>query len=311
VIVVMLAGCHRPPPPGARVRLGYFPTLTHAAALIGLERGTFAEAIAPVPLEAKAFAAGPEAMEALLAGALDAAYVGPMPALSAYLRSEGRALLIVAGASSGGAAFVARRGAHLDETLHGKKLAAPQLGNTQDVALRLYLRRRGFVTQDRGGDVQVMPIASPDQLSLMKRGALDGAWVPEPWVTRLVYEAGAEIFVDDRAFWPGTPSALLVVSRALADARPDLVAKLVAAHVRTVAWARAHGDEAQALAARGIERRGMKPLPPRQLAEAWTRVELVSAPPVDALVLFADAARELGYLPSGDVRAAVTERFLP
>lgn len=317
LVLVAVMACHRPPRLGERVRLGFFPTLTHGAALVGVERGTFARAIAPVVLETKAFSTGPEAIEALFAGALDACYVGPMPALNGYLRSHGEALAVVAGAATGGGALVVRREAGIttSASLHGKRLASPQLANTQDVALRLYLQQEGLITRDRGGDVQVMPIAAPDILSLMKRGALDGAWVPEPWVTRLIHEADAEILVEDRQFWPDMPSALLVASRPLLETRPDLVEKIVAAHVETVAWAGAHPTEARQLAALAIEKRGGKPLPAAQLAEAWARVELTSDPHTDSLARFAVAARRLGYLPgeeaASNVSTAVDRRYAP
>jgi NitT/TauT family transport system substrate-binding protein len=282
VIVIALACCHRAP--SQRLRLGFFATLTHAAALIALERGSYP------PVDAKAFASGPEAIEALFAGSLDAAFVGPMPALSGFARSDGRALVVVAGAASGGAALVMRPHSG------GRRLASPQLGNTQDVALRTWLAQRGERSRDRGGTIEVLPLHAPDILTLMSLGKLDGAWVPEPWVTRLCHEAGAEIVVDDREFWPGMPTTLLVVARPFYEQHPDLVEKLLKAHAATVAWAHAHPVEAQELAARAIVRHGGKPLPPALLAEAWQRVELTTDPRPDQLAKLAAAARALGYL---------------
>jgi NitT/TauT family transport system substrate-binding protein len=298
----------RPAPVGARVRLGFFLTLTHAAALVGLERGELARAVAPAPLESKAFTAGPEAIEALFAGSLDACYVGPIPALNGYLRSDGRALAIVAGAAVGGAALVVRREARIGgpESLRGKRLATPQLANTQDVTLRLYLRAHGLDTTDRGGDVLVLPLTGADILSLMQRGELDGAWVPEPWVTRLIHQAGGRILVADR----DAPSALLVMSRAFLHGRPDLAQRLAAAHARTIDWIHAHPDEARALAAQAIQKRGGKPLPPDQLAEAWQRVRIRAELPIAPLVELAEGARALGYLPPGDPRPAIAPRWL-
>src|SRR4051812_48561899 len=170
-------------PTPTTLRLGFFPNLTHGAALVGLQHGDFAKALAPLSIDAKPFNAGPEAMEALFAGALDACYVGPAPAINGYLRSHGEALVIVAGAALNGAGLVVRKEAniHGPADLHGKKIASPQLGNTQDVALRMYLKDNGLASKDRGGDVQVMPLANADILALMKQKELDGAWVPEPW----------------------------------------------------------------------------------------------------------------------------------
>src|SRR6266542_5857797 len=205
LLLLLPCGCRdAAPPPGsdeaAPVRLGFFPNLTHAAALVGLLHGDLARGLAPAKLDATPFNAGPQAMEALFAGALGACYVGPAPALNGYLRSHGEKLVIVAGAAENGAGLVVRKDAGIAAArdLHGKKLATPQLGNTQDVALRRYLADEGLKTSDRGGDVQVLPLANADILALMKRKQLDGAWVPEPWLTRLLHEAGGTLFIDER-----------------------------------------------------------------------------------------------------------------
>jgi sulfonate transport system substrate-binding protein len=309
-----LAGCRSPRArPGDRLRIGFFPTVTHAAALIADERDAWRAL--PVPVETKAFAAGPEAMEALFAGALDACFIGPMPAVNGYLRSGGQAIVIVAGAAANGAGFVVGRdsGITSPESLHGKRLAAPQLGNTQDVALRIYLLKHGLRSRELGGDVQVMPIANPDILTLLRLGRLDGAWVPEPWVARLVEEAGARLFVDERDLWPGRrfPSAVLVVTRALADARPELVRALVALHVENVRWALAHPDEARALVDAGIFKAAHKRLAPKVLARAYANVALTWDPMPDALAQIVADGRRLDYLPqAGDARAAVDLSYL-
>jgi len=309
----LAAGCRSPrEAPGTKLRIGYFPTVTHAAALIAIERGAWQSL--PVPVETKAFGAGPEAMEALFAGAIDACFVGPMPAVNAFLRSHGEALVIVAGASANGAAFVVGKdsGITSPESLHGKRVAAPQLGNTQDVALRIYLQDHGLRSREQGGDVQVMPISNPDILTLIRTGKLDGAWVPEPWVSRLVVEAGARVLVDERDLWPGRrfPSALLVVTRQLAESRPELVRALVQSHVETVAWARAHPREAQALVDEALLRATHKRLPAGVLDRAFAAVELTTDPMPDALKKIAADARALGYLPDGPVGDAVDLRWL-
>ena len=220
-LVVVAAGCRAREPKGGAapttLRLGFFPNLTHGPALVGLQRGDFAKALAPLTIDPKPFNAGPEAMEALFAGALDACYVGPAPAINGYLRSHGEALVIVAGAAQNGAGLVVRKEANIrgPGDLHGKKLASPQLGNTQDVALRMYLKENGLAPKDRGGDVQVMPLANADILALMKQKELDGAWVPEPWTTRLIDEAGGVLLLDEKDRWPGKkfPTTVLVVTR--------------------------------------------------------------------------------------------------
>jgi NitT/TauT family transport system substrate-binding protein len=310
---VLVAACHHgTPPSGAQLRLGYFPNLTHAAGLVAIERGELQRALAPVAVETKPFNAGPEAIEALFAGALDATYVGSMPALNGYLRSRGKALSVVAGAAAGGAALVVRAEAGIrgPEDLHGKRLATPQLGNTQDVALRVYLKQHGLAPRERGGDVQVLPMANPDILSLMKRGQLDGAWVPEPWTTRLVHEANARILVEDKDFWPGTATALLVVSSAYLQAHPEIVRALVTVNADSVAFIRAHPAEARALAAQAIVKGGGKPLPPDELAESMARIDFTTDPHEPRIVELAARAHELGYLPTPDLAGLVDRRFL-
>jgi NitT/TauT family transport system substrate-binding protein len=173
------------------VRVGAFPNITHPQAMIGKANGWFESALSPeVKLEWKTFNAGPSAIEALFAGAIDMTYVGPNPAINGYVRSNGEALRVVAGATSGGAAFVVRgdSGITKPEDFHGKRIASPQQGNTQDVALRAWLKSKGFKTRDKGGDVEVVPIANPDQLTLFVKKELDAAWAPSPgllaWSTR-------------------------------------------------------------------------------------------------------------------------------
>lgn len=297
----------------ATLRLGFFATLTHGAALVALQRDELGRALAPVTVQPTPFHAGPAAMEALFAGALDACYVGPAPAINGYLRSHGEALVVVAGAALDGAGLVVRKTANIGgpADLHGKRIASPQLGNTQDIALRRYLADNGLATRDRGGDVQVLPLASSDILSLIKQRELDGAWVPEPWTTRLIDEADGTLLVDERDRWPDKkfPSALLVVTRALATAHPELVQKLVAVNASTIAWMKAHPDEARALVASGVARWGKRTLSPALLAKALAHVE-PSAELLDAALAkqLADG-RALGFLPAGDASGLVDHRF--
>ena len=309
-------GCRstKPPAPSA-LRLGFFPNLTHAVPMVGLARDEYARALAPLAVEAKPFNAGPEAMEALFAGALDACYVGPAPAINGYLRSRGEGLVIVAGAALNGAGLVVRRDAniHGPADLRGKKVASPQLGNTQDVALRSYLKQAGLAPKDRGGDVQVLPLANSDILALMKQKQLDGAWVPEPWTTRLIDEAGGALLLDERDLWPGRrfPATVLVVTRSLAAEHPELVARLMTAHLATVRWMKAHPAESQQLVDAGLQKWARKKLPPQILAEAWSHVETSEELLLPALQKQLADGRALGFLPAeGDVSGLVDRHFL-
>ena len=313
VALVLACGCGPKPPPSAALRIGFFPNVTHAAALIALERGEWKKRFGAV--ETRTFNAGPEAMEALFAGALDAAYVGAGPALTAWAASDGQATVIVAGSASGGAALVVAKDSGITgpESLHGKRLATPQLGNTQDVALRHWLASNGLATNDRGGDVYVMPMANPDILNLFRGGRLDGAWVPEPWVARLRHEAGGRVLIDEKTLWPDGkyPTTVLVVRRKLAVERPHVVEELVAAHVAAIRWAHAHPVEARATVDTVLTRLLRQRLPPAVLSDALAHVELTWEPLPEALAEEARRARQLGYLRTDrDPREAIDRRFL-
>jgi NitT/TauT family transport system substrate-binding protein len=299
--------CSRTRAPGAPLRLGYFPNVTHAQALVGLDDGTFAAALGG-EVEARMFNAGPGAMEALLAGDLDASYVGPGPAITAFLRSRGKGLRVVAGAASGGAVLVVARGVAGPKDLLGKRVASPQVGNTQDVALRTWLRAQKLPEGRGPRAVEVTPIANADILMLFARGDLAGAWVPEPWGARLVAEAGGRILVDERKLWPEGkfPATLLVVSaRALAERRAD-VAALVRAHVGLTERWRSDPRGFAKLANAAYGRRVGKPLPDAVLSDAFSRMAPVWEPLAWQLRELAKHAQALGYAPEGDV-AALTD----
>jgi NitT/TauT family transport system substrate-binding protein len=301
-------GCRQPV--DARVlRLGYFPNVTHAPALAGVESGRFARALGATRLETRVFNAGPAAMEALLSGALDAAYVGPSPVLNAWVASRGRGVRVVAGAASGGALFVVRPAAniHRPEDLRGRRLATPQLGNTQDVALRRYLNDHGLNTTDRGGAVTVTPLENPEILTRFRLGQLDGAWVPEPWGSRLVAEAGATVFVDERDLWPGRAFAttLLVVRQDYARAAPDNIQRLLRAHVAEIEFLRRDPVAGRAVVHRALARVLGRPLPAPLLESAWARVDFTTDPLEDTLRRNARSAAALGFLRSDDIHGLV------
>ena len=190
--------------PADRLRLGYFANVTHAGAVYGVGSGVFAKALGRTKLTTQVFNAGPVAVEALFAGSLDAAFVGPNPAVNAFVRSRGAAIRIVAGATSGGASLVVRPSISGPADLRGTTLASPQTGGTQDIALRQYLAEHGIRTDLRGaGDATILAQENSQTLSLFRAGRIDGAWVPEPWASRLLLEGGGKVLVDERELWPG------------------------------------------------------------------------------------------------------------
>jgi NitT/TauT family transport system substrate-binding protein len=296
--------------PSGPFRLGYFPNVTHAQALVGVDEGVLARALGG-RLEAKMFNAGPAAMEALLAGDLDASYVGPGPAVIAYLRSRGEGLRVVSGAVSGGAVLVVRD-ARGPADLVGKRVASPQLGNTQDVALRGWLRKNGIAETTREGGVEVTPLANSDILAMFARGDLAGAWVPEPWGARLVNEAGGRILVDERTLWDGGvfPTAILVVSARALERRRDDVAALVRAHLALTARWRDDPQGFARAANAAYGRRTGRVLSDRVLADAFSRVTPLADPLPRHLAEMARAAQALGFAPAGDVSAIVDGTLL-
>lgn len=300
-----IAGCRRGAAPGGPLRLGFFPNLTHAQALVGTSEGLFARELGG-PITLRQFNAGPAAMEALLAGDVDVAYVGPGPAAIAYLRSHGEALRVVAGAASGGAVLVART-ARTPRELVGKRVATPQLGNTQDIALRVWLRQQGLPMGEGPAEVRVQPLANPDILGLFGRGELDAAWVPEPWGARLLAEAGAHLLVDERDLWEGHrfPATVVVASRAaLVSRRHDVVAVLRAHLALTERWKNDRAAFARAANAQYGRLTG-HPLSEPILQDAFSRLEPVSDPLARQLLEGARHAQELAYAPPGDLSGLV------
>ncbi|NVN91165.1 MAG: ABC transporter substrate-binding protein [Desulfuromonadales bacterium] len=279
------------------LRVGHFANITHAQALVGRETGAFSKATG-AEIEWKAFNAGPSEMEALIAGAIDIAYVGPNPALNAYLRSGGKALRIVAGAASGGAALVVRKGAGIAATrdLKGKRVASPEYGNTQDVALRCWLKSQGFAPNR---DVRVLTVKNPDILMLFLKGELDAAWVPEPWATRLVREGNGTIFLDERNIWPGGKftTAVLVVRSEYLQTNRAMVKHFIKAHLDVTEWISKHPVEARNSLNRELAKLVGKPMPGEVLAEAMSRVTITYDPLKSSLDTSAKHAWSLGFLP--------------
>ncbi|MGO4383201.1 ABC transporter substrate-binding protein [Specibacter sp. RAF43] len=252
-----------PPRAAAQLRLGYFGNVTHAPALIGLEEGIFARDLAGTALSTQVFNAGPSAIEALNAGAIDAAYVGPNPALNSYVKSRGASLRIVAGATSGGAQLVVKASITSAAQLRGKVLATPQLGGTQDVALRSWLAGRGYqTTPDGGGDVTINPTDNAQTLKLFQDGKLDGAWLPEPWASRLVLQAGARVLVNEADLWDrgAFSTTVLVVNKSFLDAHPETVRALLKGHVASLDWLAAHKSQEAAVINAGLSVAAGKPL---------------------------------------------------
>jgi len=285
----------------AVIRVGAFPNITHAQPMIGKANGWFERALGPnVKIEWTSFNAGPSAIEALFAGAIDMTYIGPNPAISGYVHSQGQALRVIAGAASGGASLVVRADAGIQkpEDFHGKRVATPQLGNTQDVALRAWLKAHGLKSTDKGGDVQVIPLPNPDQLTLFLKKQLDAAWAPEPWATRLVREGNGRIFLDERELWPHGEfvTTLLIVRTNFLREHPDLVKTWIRAHVELTEWINHHLPEAKEILNRQIKAETGKALPPPLVDEAFSHLQVTYDPLRATLLTSARSAFEAGFL---------------
>jgi NitT/TauT family transport system substrate-binding protein len=290
------------------LRLGYFPNINHAQGIIGIGDGSFQKTLGDnVTLETFVFNAGPSAIESLLAGRIDASYIGPNPAINGYVVSDGQAVRVIAGATSAGASFVVRNDSGINSVhdLGGKKFASPQLGNTQDVALRKYLTDNGFNIVENGGNVTVLPIANADILTTFLKKEIDGAWIPEPWATRLVNEAGGKIFVNERDLWPPEGkfvTAHLIVSPGYLKENPDVIKRLLAAHVNETQWINEHRDEVPTVFNTELQKLTGQTIPEGVLTEALTRLEFTNDPIKLSLFQSANDAYDLGFLAKGRER---------
>lgn len=306
VALTGLAACGSPEASSGPVplRLGYFPNLTHATALVGVEKGIFAKNLgSTATLEGKQYNAGPAAVEALFAGAIDATFIGPNPSINAFSQSKGKAVRIVAGAASGGVFFVVKPGIATAEDLRGKTIATPQLGNTQDVALRYWLKQKGLTTtKEGGGDVKVKPQDNAVTVDAFKSGTIDGAWVPEPTASRLV-AAGGTVLVDERDLWPDKKFVItnLLVSTTFLEAHRDVVKNLIKGLVESNAYINANPADAQKAVSDGVAKLTSKPLDPKQVADAWKSISFLNDPLPSTLLDGAKHAQDVGLLAPTDL----------
>ena len=310
LVAAMMAGCASAAADSSdggdvtEVRLGYFANVTHAPALVGLEEGLFADALGDVEVATQVFNAGPAAIEALSAGAIDATYIGPNPSINTFIQSGGQSARIVAGAATGGAALVVRDGIDEAADLAGTTIATPQLGNTQDVAARVWLADQGFQTDTSGGgDVQLTPTDNAQTLTLFQDGQLDGAWLPEPWVSRLIVDAGAHVLQDEAELWQDGqfPTTVLLVHKEFLDQHPDVVADLLAGHEAAVQWIADNPDEAPAVINGAIEKETGKPLADAVITRALEHVTFSVDPHADTFETLVDNGIQAGTQKDGSI----------
>ncbi len=281
------------------LRVGLFPNVTHAQALVAKNlstegQGWFEQRLGPgTKIEWFVYNAGPSAMEAIFARSIDFTYVGPSPAVNAYARANGRDVRIVAGAMRGGEALVVRGDVIKNAAdFRGKSIATPQLGNTQDVECRAWLINNGIRVTLVGGDARVLPTANPDILALFQQGKLDAAWTVEPWVSRLLAEAGGRIFFEPE----NTVTTVLAGREEFLRTNGELARKFAAAHRELTQWIRDHPEEAQRRVRDELSVLTRKEIPLALIQQAWTRLrfdDTISAEPFES---FLDQARLVGFL---------------
>lgn len=283
------------------LRLGYFPNITHAPALIGVKDGTFQQELGEaVKLETRTFNAGPAAIEALFAGELDITFIGPNPAINGFVQSNGEALRIISGSTSAGAMLIVRPGANITsaQDFANKKVATPQLGNTQDVALRAWLQENGLKAKEQGGNVSVIPTENANTLTLFQKGEIDGAWVPEPWATRLVQQAGGKVFLDERTLWPDGRfvTTHVIVRTKFLEEHPAVVERFLRANIKVIQGIQADPAKARTTTNDAIKEITNAPLPDEVINAAWENLEFTWEPSANSLQVSADNAFALGFL---------------
>jgi sulfonate transport system substrate-binding protein len=291
--------------PSGTLRLAYFPNVTHAPAIIGVEEGLFADALGDADLETFTFNSGTEASEAILSDSIDATFIGPNPAINAFAQSGGE-VQIVAGTTSGGAALVVSQDVDTPEDLAGTTLATPSLGNTQDVALRAWLTDQGYeVDETGGGDVKITPQENADTLTAFQAGDIHGAWVPEPWATRLVEEGGGQVLVNESDLWTDTDGQFvtthLLVRKDYLEENPGNVRALISGLLDAIDEANDDASTAQTTTNDGIEKITTKRLADDIIAGAWGNLEFTADPVAASLQRSADDAVAVGLLDEVDL----------
>jgi NitT/TauT family transport system substrate-binding protein len=287
------------------IKLGYFPNITHAPALVGVNKGLFKDALTGTDLQTQTFNAGPAALEALLSGAIDATYIGPNPAINGWAKSNGQALKIIAGSTSGGAGLVVKEGINSPADLKGKKIATPQLGNTQDVALRAWLKQNGLnADTNGGGDVSVLPQDNATAVQAFAQGAIDGAWVPEPSLSKMLLESKGKLLVDEATLWPNQQfvTTHLVVSQKFLSEYPGTVKKLLKGHIAAVKYINDNNADAQKAANAQIATLTGKALKDNILAAAFKNLKFTDDPIASSLYTSAQHAEDVGLLKKVDLK---------
>jgi len=284
-----------------KVRVAFFPSISHAVPIVGIENDIFEENLTDKKIvEVKIFDSGPQVIESLFSNSIDLAYVGPGPIVNGFLKSNGNDLKILAGAANGGASFIIQKDSGLDsiENFQGKRIASPQISNTQDVSLRHYLSIHDLKPVEKGGSVFVLNISNPDIYTLFAKGDIDGAWVPEPWATILVEELGGIRLFNESEFWPEKQfSSVLLIGRTnFIEQNPEIVEKWILSNEKTVEWINSNPDKTKMIYNEFMKEYMGKTFPKKIVDESFSNLEITSKPVKESVITFAERADSLGYL---------------
>jgi NitT/TauT family transport system substrate-binding protein len=288
-------------PSDPKLRIAYFPNIGHAIPIVGMENGFFQNSLGDqVKIETRVFDSGPQAIESLFANSIDLAYVGPGPAINGFLNSENHNVRILAGAASGGASFIVHPDSEINSASDfvGKKIAAPQIGNTQDVSLRHYLSEHGLKPAEKGGSVIIYNIPNPDIYTLFAKGDIDGAWIPEPWATILETELNGKRLFYEEELWPNQEfaSVLLIANANFVEKNPGLVSNFLDSHHETVNWINQNPVETRIIFNNFLNSHLGQPLSDDVVDTALSNLVITADPVPDSIHSFAEKANALGYL---------------
>jgi len=284
-----------------KIRIAYFPNIGHAIPIVGMEKGFFETSMGnATKIETRVFDSGPQAIESLFANSIDLAYVGPGPAINGFLNSENHNVKILAGAASGGASFIVHPESEINSVsdFAGKKIAAPQIGNTQDVSLRHYLFEHGLKTADKGGSVIVYNIPNPDIYTLFVKGDIDGAWVAEPWATILETELNGKRLFYEEELCPNQEfaSVLLIANANFVEKNPVIISNFLDSHYQTVTWINQNPIETRDVFNDFLNSHLGQPLSDDVVDIALSNLVITADPIPDSIHSFAEQANALGYL---------------
>jgi len=300
ILLVFLGASCAPKDNSKILQIGHFPNITHAQALIAHQmsiegNGWFERYLGEdITIQWRIFNAGPSAMESLFTGSVDITYVGPNPAINAFVRTKGDDVRIIAGSADGGAALLVAENSDIKTPadFRGKKIATPQLGNTQDVICRAWLIKNGINVTLSGGDAQVIPTSNPDQLALLLTKNVDAVWTVEPWISRLEESAKAKVFLEQ----PDAVTTVLVSNVKTLKNRPELVEKLVQAHKDLTQWMIDNPQEAQEIVIRSLENITKSKISPELIKNSWNRIIFTSEINKKSINDFIDASLECSFV---------------